>query len=76
MEVLHDEIVLAETEFAWEFGQTLELSLKVHGDQLIGSINGQHLVAASSNTFTDGAIGLLIEEGRSATNTISVKPVR
>ena len=75
MEVLHDEIVLAETEFAWEFGQTLELSLKVHGDQLIGSINGQHLVTASSNTFSDGAIGLLIEEGRSATNTISVKPV-
>ena len=75
MEVLHDETVLAETEFVWEFGQTMELSLKVLGDQLTGSINGQHFVTANSNTFSDGAIGLLIEEGRSATNTISVKPV-
>ena len=75
VEVLHDETILVETDFVWGFGQTMELSLKVHGDQLIGSINGENILTATSNTFSDGAIGLLIEEGRTATNAISVKPV-
>ena len=75
VEVLHDEIVLAETEFDWEFGQTLELSLKVHGDQLIGSINGQHLVTASVIHLPMGRLVCLLRKVK-CTNTISVKPVR
>ena len=76
MQVLHDETILAEKEFAWSFGETLEMSLSVAGDQLVGSINGEKVIEATSDTFSDGSMGLLIEEGRTATQAVRVQPGR
>ncbi len=75
VEVLNDEKVLAEADFPWEFGQKLEMSLEVNGDQLIGSIDGETVLTATSDSFSDGAVGLVIEEGRSATRQVHVQPV-
>lgn len=75
VEVLNEEKVLAEADFPWEFGQKLEMSLEVNGDQLIGSIDGETVLTATSDSFSDGAVGLVIEEGRSATRQVHVQPV-
>lgn len=75
VEVLHDETILAEAVFDWSFGETYEMSLQVSGNQLVGSINGNKVLEATSDTFTDGALGLLIEEGRTATSAVRIQPV-
>ena len=75
VEVLNDEKVLAEADFPWEFGQKLEMSLEVNGDQLIGSIDAETVLTTTSDSFSDGAVGLVIEEGRSATSQVHVQPV-
>ena len=75
VEVLHDEKVLAESDFSWEFGQTMEMSLEVNGNQLTGSIDGETVLISTSDTFADGAVGLVIEEGRTATRSVRVQPV-
>ena len=75
VEVLNEEKVLAEADFPWEFGQKLEMSLEVNGDQLIGSIDGETVLTATSDSFSDGAVGLVIEEGRSATRQVRVQPI-
>ena len=75
VEALHDDTVLAEAEFDWSFGETYEMSLQVSGNQLVGSVNGTKVLEATSDTFADGAIGLLIEEGRTATNAVRIQPV-
>ena len=51
------------------------MSLEVNGDQLIGSIDGETVLTATSDSFSDGAVGLVIEEGRSATRQVHVQPV-
>ena len=75
VEALHDDTVLAEAEFDWSFGETYEMSLQVSGNQLVGSVNGTKVLEATSDTFADGAIGLLIEEGRTETKAVRIQSV-
>ena len=71
----HDETVLAEASFDWSFGETLNMSLSAKGDHLTASINGTQVLEATDSTLKGGAVGIVIEEGRSATNKVSVEPV-
>ncbi|MDC3123769.1 ADP-ribosylglycohydrolase family protein [Gammaproteobacteria bacterium] len=69
---LHQESVLAESEFGWSFGDTLHMSLGVDGDELWGEINGQVVLSARDSSLDSGAIGLVIADGRSATHKVEV----
>ena len=71
----HDETVLAEASFHWLFGETLNMSLTAEGDHLTASINGVQVLEANDSSFRGGAAAILIEEGRSATNKVTVEPV-
>jgi ADP-ribosylglycohydrolase len=75
MEMLDQETVLAEASFDWTFGETHELALTVDGTKLIGKVDGNVLISASGDRLADGAAGLFVEEGRSATRAVRIKPV-
>ncbi len=70
----HEELVLAEAPFEWEFGATLMMDLTVDGDQITGAIDGVEVLHARDATLDAGAIGLIVEEGRTATRRIQVGP--
>jgi hypothetical protein len=72
---VHQESVLAEAEFNWSFGDTLDMTLRVVGDELIGQINGTTVVTARDSSLDCGAIGLVVADGRSATHKVEVTNV-
>jgi ADP-ribosylglycohydrolase len=68
--------VLAERPLDWEFGRTYQLSLTVAGHRLIGTVDGVRLEAQDDEAALDGGgVALLIEEGRTATNVVRVRPI-
>ena len=72
---VHAESVLVEAEFNWSLGDTLNMSLHVNGDTLIGEINGAVVLTATDTALDSGAIGLVVADGRTATNTVTVAPL-
>ena len=66
--------VLAEVGCDLELGKTYDLSLSVNGSQIAGSF-GDLKLHAEDRDLVQGCIGLLIDEGRTATNQVSVRPV-
>ena len=72
---VHKESVLAEAEFNWTLGDTLNMSLHVNGDALVGEINGAVVLTATDAALDSGAIGLVVADGRTATNTVTVAPL-
>ncbi|HXQ35919.1 MAG TPA: ADP-ribosylglycohydrolase family protein, partial [Anaerolineales bacterium] len=72
---LDGEIILAQQEFAWEFGQSYHLQITVKENQIMGSVNGALLfkVEDSDRDFSGGGIALLCEEGRIGTDEVSVR---
>lgn len=68
--------VLAETDFPWEFRVTYDLSLEVVGNRLRAWIDGQQLfeVDDADQPLTGGGVALLCEEGRTATQAVTVQP--
>ena len=50
------------------------MSLAAERDHLTASINGVQVLEATDSTFRGGAVAILIEEGRSATNKVTVEP--
>jgi hypothetical protein len=72
---VHQESVLAEAEFNWSFGDTLDMTLRVVGDELIGQIDGTTVVTARDSSLDCGAIGLVVADGRSATHKVEVTNV-
>ena len=72
---VHTESVLAEAEFNWTLGDTLNMSLHVNGDALVGEINGAVVLTATDAALDSGAIGLIVADGRTATNTVTVAPL-
>ena len=77
VKALDGDTVLAEVDFAWELGTAYDFNLQVEGNRLKGGINGQSLFAVEDNekTLDGGGIALVCEEGRTATESVSVKPV-
>ena len=69
----HQELDLQRSpDFHWSFGDTLEMTLSVIEDRLVGSINGQTLLTAHDSALDAGAVGLVVSDGRSATHKIRV----
>ena len=67
---------LAEQDFPWEFGQTYQLGLQIVGTHLEGWIGGQLLLEAedAERPLMSGAVALVCEEGRTATQALTVQP--
>jgi ADP-ribosylglycohydrolase len=76
VKALHDRSVLAEADFSWEFGETHDLSLEVVGTRLRAWIDGQQVfeVADIDQPLASGAVALVCEEGRTATQAVKVEP--
>ena len=83
VKVLDGETVLAETDFPWEFGETHNLSLEVVGagqggvrlrawldDQLTFEVQD------ADRPLDGGGVALVCEEGRTATQAVTVRPAR
>ncbi len=68
----HQEKILIEAPFEWEFGATLMMSLTVKGDLITGAIDGVTVLQTNDAKLDAGAIGLIVEEGRTATSRIQV----
>ena len=64
--------VLDEAAFDVEFGTTYLLKLAVKGESIDGYVNGEKLVSANDASLTQGGVALVIDEGRTATQKVSI----
>ena len=72
--VQHDTTtVLASTNCAMVFGEAHSFQLSVKAGELVGQI-GDVRLTASDSTFSEGSVALIVDEGRVATNAVSVRP--
>ena len=73
---LDGEIVLAEQEFNWEFGQPYDLEIAVMGNQISASVDGAVLfeIQDENRPLTGGGTALVCEEGRIGTDAVNVRP--
>ncbi len=67
--------VLAEAPYDWQLYRPYRLELRVQGDRLVGSIDGQALLSVfDASSLTGGAMALLVEEGRLGADAVQVAP--
>lgn len=78
VKALDGNTVLAENAFDWSFGETHELSLEVVGNHLRAWIDGKLVfdLHDTDRPLTEGAVALVCEEGRMATDAVTVQPAR
>jgi ADP-ribosylglycohydrolase len=76
VKVLDGETILAETAFPWELGRPYALRLTLTGPRLRASVAGQPLfdLTDSASPLLEGALALLCEEGRLATESVTIEP--
>jgi ADP-ribosylglycohydrolase len=70
---LHEEVVLAETEFDWSLGETYQLTLSVNGDRLLAAVDGEVRLECTDAALEAGAMGMLIDEGRLEVQRVTVR---
>lgn len=77
VKALDGDAVLAETGFSWHFDATYELGLKVRGNRLRASIDGEEIfdVRDDDRPLTGGAVALVCEEGRVESESVRVRPL-
>lgn len=77
VKALDGDTVLAEADFAWEFGETHDFALRLSGNRIQAFLDDRPLfdVEDTHRPLTGGGIGLLCTEGRTATQTVHVKPI-
>ena len=66
--------VLAETDCAFELYRTYQLQLAVAGSRLVASVDGDEVLRAEDSALSSGGIALLVDEGRTTTQAVSVAP--
>ena len=73
---LDGETVLAEQEYAWEFGRPYRLQIIVRGNEILAAMDGAFLfkIEDVDRPLSGGGIALVCEEGRVGTDAVSVKP--
>lgn len=71
-----DERVLAETAFPLEMGETYDLEVETSQGAIVCSVNGDQLLEADGKheVLCCGGIALIVEEGRTATERVRVRP--
>ncbi|MCL6432592.1 MAG: ADP-ribosylglycohydrolase family protein, partial [Anaerolineae bacterium] len=77
VKALDGETVLAEADLPWQLGETHVLGLRVRGSRIEASIDGRALfeVEDLDRPLRSGGIALVCEEGRTATEAVTVRPV-
>lgn len=77
VKLCHSRTILAETTYRVVLGQPYEFKLAVRGARLQASLNQQVLfeVEDASEPLTSGGIALLCEEGRVATEAVSLRAI-
>jgi ADP-ribosylglycohydrolase len=74
--VSHDgDTILAETDYAWQFGDTHEFNLQARENRLSAGIDGEEIFRVSDRDrpLTGGAVALVCEEGRIASEAVTVR---
>ena len=66
--------VLTEVDCDLELGRKYQFELAVKGNQISASIDGNTHLETSDTLIEGGGIGLLIDEGRTATHAVSIAP--
>ena len=76
VKAVDDETILAESDFPWQFGNTYLLTMQVIGTRIQAWIDGKPLfdVHDSADLLTGGGVALICEEGRMATDAVTVRP--
>ena len=76
VKVLGESTILVETDWPWELDTSYELSLQVTGVSLRATIDGESVfdIEDSVQPLTGGAVALVCEEGRTATQRVTVVP--
>ena len=64
--------VLAEAAFDVEFYRTYQLEITVAGSTITGTVDGETVLEAEDEALTSGGIALLVDEGRTATQSVAV----
>ena len=64
--------VLAECEAPLELYRTYRLHLTVAGSSIAGGIDGEELLRADDAALASGGIALVVDEGRTATQAVSI----
>ncbi len=64
--------VLAESGFNVALGTTYQLRLEVNGESITGYVNDKKMVEAHDASLMTGGIALAIDEGRTATQKVTV----
>ena len=72
-----EDKVLAETTSGWTFGEPYNLNLKVEGNRLTASLNGEIVLQAvdEANRLTGGGVALISEVGRIGCDSVEVRPI-
>jgi hypothetical protein len=71
---LDGQSILAETGFNFEWDQTIRFELSVKGSRITASLDGQVVFTFqdSDRPLLDGAVALVVEEGRIACEEVSI----
>jgi len=77
VKALDGEHVLASRPYKWQVDQTYQLELAAEGHRIQAWIDGELLfdVHDTTHPLESGAVALICCEGRTATNSVTVKPV-
>jgi hypothetical protein len=76
VKMLDGEQILASKPYSWAFGTTYQMSLQAKGNHLQGWINGELVldVTDENSPLLDGAAALICNEGRTATESVTIQP--
>jgi hypothetical protein len=74
VKALDGDTVLAQAPLAWKFGGDYDLRLVVQGNTIVGYVDGKEVVRAADTDrpLEGGGVALVVEEGRMATEAVSV----
>ncbi len=67
--------VLAARAYPWEFGTTHQLTLRVAGSRITALVDGTALFDLDDTALACGGVALLVEQGRTATQTVRITPI-
>ncbi len=75
VKALDGDTILAEADFAWNYDEPYELTLRVTGDHIVASVNSTQLfdVTDQDRPLTAGGIALVIDEGRLNATNVAMK---
>jgi hypothetical protein len=71
--------VMAEARCPWSLEKPTELALELHGQDIVGTVDGAITLRAadtSDTPFVNGGVGLVITEGALSTDQVEVTPLQ